>query len=85
MSTLQYLSLFAAQHGMVWIGNAEASSQENGAHVNRLGSFVGAMGFTQQPPGTAPEVDAGDLLTAERLGIRVAHLAQRLEMELAAV
>ena len=83
LSTLQYLSLFAAQHGMLWIGSGEAASQENGAHVNRLGSFVGVMGFTQQPPGTAP-VDAGDLLTAERLGIRVANLAQRFEAELAA-
>jgi NAD(P)H dehydrogenase (quinone) len=85
LSTLQYLSLFAAQHGMLWIGNAEASSQEtSGAHVNRLGSFLGVMGFTQQPPGTTPEVNAGDVLTAERLGRRVANLAQRFETELAA-
>lgn len=80
LSTLQYLSLFAAQHGMLWIGNAEFPAQYRGGSngVNRLNSSVGVMGFTFQAPGTPAEVDSGDLLTAEALGERLARFAVRL-------
>ncbi|MBL9128928.1 MAG: flavodoxin family protein [Verrucomicrobiales bacterium] len=80
LSTLQYLSLFAAQHGMVWIGNADLPSVYRGQTdgFNRLNSFLGVMGYTSQSPDAPPSVDSGDLLTAEALGRRVADLVRRL-------
>lgn len=83
LSTLQYLSLFAAQHGMLWVGNGEFPSHYLGKSdgVNRLGATLGVMGFTSQPPGTAPEVHDGDLLTAEALGRRVASYVQKLQVQ----
>lgn len=80
LSTLQYLSLFAAQHGMLWIGNADLPSAYRGGTdgFNRLNSFLGVMGYTSQAPDEPPAVDAGDLLTAEALGRRVAEQLQRL-------
>lgn len=80
LSTLQYLSLFAAQHGMVWVGNAELPSYYRGRSdgFNRVNSFLGVMGYTSQSPDEPPVVDSGDLLTAEALGRRVAGLVQRL-------
>lgn len=80
LSTLQYLSLFAAQHGMVWIGNADLPSVYRGQTdgFNRLNAFLGVMGYTSQSPDEPATVDSGDLLTAEALGRRVAGLVQRL-------
>jgi NAD(P)H dehydrogenase (quinone) len=68
LSALQYLSLFAAQHGMIWIGNLEITAPSTGdTTINRVGSYLGVMGA-----GRDDKVDAGDLVTAERLGARVA-------------
>lgn len=80
LSTLQYLSLFAAQHGMVWIGSADLPSFYRGRTdgLNRLNSFLGVMGYTSQSPDEPPTIDSGDLLTAEALGRRVADFLQRL-------
>lgn len=80
LSTLQYLSLFAAQHGMVWVGNADLPSFYSGRTdgFNRLNSFLGVMGYTSQSPDEPPAVDSGDLLTVEALGRRVASLVHRL-------
>lgn len=81
LSTLQYLSLFAAQHGMLWIGNADLPSVYRGQTdgFNRLSSFLGVMGYTSQSPDEPPMVDSGDLLTAEALGRRVASLVLAME------
>lgn len=75
LGTLHYLTLFAAQHGMVWLGNAELPSAMLGAagDLNRSGSYLGAMGS-----GADAQVHPGDLLTAEKLGRRVADFAHRL-------
>jgi NAD(P)H dehydrogenase (quinone) len=73
--TLLYLAINAAQHSMIWVGNAEMN--QNG--VNRLGSFLGVMGQTA-PDFTGakgPQLDAGDRLTAELYGQRIAFTAQR--------
>ncbi|MEM6868801.1 MAG: flavodoxin family protein [Cyanobacteria bacterium P01_C01_bin.121] len=73
--TLLYLVINAMQHSMIWVGAGEMAMQENG--VNRLGSFLGPMGNT--PPdfsGGPPQVDPGDLLTAELYGTRIAEAAK---------
>jgi NAD(P)H dehydrogenase (quinone) len=70
--TLQQLAVFAAQHGMVWVG-LDLFPGLGTDSANRLGSYLGAMAHT--PVGTAP-VEA-DLATARHLGRRVAKAAQR--------
>ncbi|MEM6867495.1 MAG: flavodoxin family protein [Cyanobacteria bacterium P01_C01_bin.121] len=75
--TLLYLVTNAMQHSMIWVGTGEMAMQENG--VNRLGSFLGPMGNT--PPdfsGGPPQVDPGDLLTAERYGVRIVEMTPKL-------
>jgi NAD(P)H dehydrogenase (quinone) len=74
LNTLQSLMIFAMQHGMVWVGNAEMPYNEEG--INRLGSFTGLMAQAGQ---VAPEVEpnAADRKSAERLGQRIAKAAAR--------
>lgn len=81
LNTLTSLAIFAAQHGMLWIGtgqnpgNNDDSSAATDAE-NRLGSFIGAMA---QAANDSPEVTpkAGDRATAASLGRRVAQAAAR--------
>ena len=74
LNTLQGLMIFAMQHGMVWVGNAEMPYNEQG--INRLGSFSGVMAQAGQvPPDQEP--NAADRLSAEVLGRRVAASAAR--------
>ena len=63
------------QHGMIWIGTGEMPMQPNG--VNRLGSWIGAMGLAQ--PTESPEVAPNDedKLSGELLGKRVAQFASK--------
>ena len=79
-STLQYFFTLAMQHGMVWVGLGEMPMQANG--VNRVGGFSGVM--AQGGMSAAPEVspDAGDKLTGELLGRRVAGAAKRWQSRL---
>jgi NAD(P)H dehydrogenase (quinone) len=78
--TLQYLSIFAAQHGMIWIGNAELGvGSNNPQSANRLGSYLGVMGSGKEATGQPPLVEVGDLLTAEMLGQRVATIIRAFD------
>ena len=70
-STLQYLSLFASQHGMLWVG-LDTASGYNQRGLNRLGCQLGVVA---QVTNTA--IDSSDLETSEYLGLRVATLVQR--------
>ena len=74
LATLQQLAIFAAQHGMHWVGlglppgnNSSSGSEED---LNRLGFFLGAA--AQSNADIAPP--AADLRTAEHLGRRVAEV-----------
>ncbi len=93
LHTLVDIALFAAQHGMIWVGLAEYggwnTSQGSPEDINRLGSWLGAM--SQSNNDESPEVTPGaaDLRTAETLGRRVAtvthvYLRGRLESDLEA-
>lgn len=82
LNTLIQLAVFAAQHGMIWVGQAELNQSPDGQAgkedaVNRIGSMLGAMA---QSENAAPNVTppSGDLKTAELLGKRVAQVAIRL-------
>ena len=74
LNTLQSMMIFAMQHGMIWVGNAEMPYNEEG--INRLGSFSGLMAQAGQ---VAPDVEpnAADRRSAERLGQRIAAAAAR--------
>ncbi len=79
LNTLQQLSVFAAQHGMVWVslglmpGNNNSKGSVN--DINRLGSFLGAMAQSNADEGPDKGPIASDLETAKHLGNRVATLA----------
>jgi len=81
LNTLIQMSIFAAQHGMVWIGNdllpGNNSSAGSVEDVNRLGSFLGAMAQANSDQGPELAPPAADRKTAEHLGKRVAEAAAR--------
>lgn len=82
LNTLLQLSVFAAQHGMLWVSlglKAGNNSTQGGIDdLNRLGSFLGAMAqsnIDQTPDQTPPQSDRE---TAFSLGARVAVLARQM-------
>jgi len=76
LATLQQLSIFAAQHQMVWVslglmpGNNSTTSSPS--DLNRLGSFLGAMAQANADQGKEG-VTESDRLTARHLGERIAE------------
>ena len=83
LGTLISIALFAAQHGMIWVGldlmPGNSSSKGSINDLNRLGSWLGAMAQSngdEGPESTPPE---SDLKTATYLGRRVAELTTRLQ------
>ncbi len=81
LNTLTSLAIFAAQHGMLWIGTGQNPGNNDDTSAatdveNRLGSFIGAMA---QAANDSPQVTpkAGDRATARSLGRRVATAATR--------
>jgi len=81
LSTLIQLTVFAAQHGMIWVGQAEMNGCEPGKHgdpeaINRTGTMLGAVAQSENDsPKVTPPV--GDLKTGEILGKRVAEMTKR--------
>ena len=80
LTTLFQLSVFAMQMGMIWVGVSDlpGNNWSGGARsdLNRLGSWVGAMGQSNADE-EIPSI--GDIDTAERLGARVAVITRRLK------
>ncbi|MBA3940261.1 MAG: NADPH-dependent FMN reductase [Sphingopyxis sp.] len=81
LNTLTTLAIFAAQHGMLWIGTGQNPGNNDDTSAatdveNRLGSFIGAMA---QAANDSAEVTpkAGDRATGVSLGRRVAEAAAR--------
>jgi multimeric flavodoxin WrbA len=83
LGTLMQLAVFAAQHGMIWVGlglpptyaSADAGARAASA-TNRLGSHLGAM--AQSAPGSGARPHGSDVGTCEHLGRRVATIARAL-------
>ncbi|MEP2978938.1 MAG: flavodoxin family protein [Lentilitoribacter sp.] len=79
--TLQALSVFAAQHGMIWVGldlpPGNNSSEGTDNSLNRMGASLGAMAqsLADQGPDVSPP-DA-DQKTAHYYGARIAQAAIR--------
>lgn len=67
LATLQYFTILAAQHGMLWVG-LDIPGGHDAQGRNRLGA---QLGLVSQSAGTlVPDVD---LITAEHFGARVAR------------
>src|SRR5215469_9831014 len=79
-STLYELLTFAMQMGMIWIGVGDlpGNNWSGGSRVdlNRLGTWIGAMG---QSHADEDSPSLGDLETAVRFGTRIALICRRLK------
>lgn len=75
LNSLVTLALFAAQHGMVWVG-LDLFPGKSDDELNRVGGWLGAMAFSKDE---SPELSPikSDLDTARHLGKRVAELTQQ--------
>ncbi len=84
LNTLVDLAVFAAQHGMIWVGLAATAgwNRSTGSieDVNRLGSWLGAMAqaHADLPPDVVPPET--DLRTARILGHRVAAVTRTFRL-----
>ena len=83
LNTLIQMSVFAAQHAMIWVGVGDLNQSPDGEpgkidKVNRLGGFLGAMAQSENdsPENTPPE---GDHKTAKRHGERVAKITKKMK------
>jgi len=76
LQSLITMTLFAAQHGMVWVG-LDVFPGKKAEDMNRVGAWLGAMA---QSDDAAPEVTPpdSDLNTAAHLGRRVAEITTQV-------
>ena len=78
LSTLYELVTFAMQMGMIWVGVGDlpGNNWSGGSRndLNRLGTWIGAMG---QSNADEDRPSQGDIDTAERFGRRIALIARR--------
>lgn len=76
LATLQHLAIFAAQHGMIWVGQDRIGDRPgSGRNINADGSWLGLMA-TSSPDRDHP-VAPGDLETAALFGARIAAAEAR--------
>lgn len=78
LATLQSLSIFAAQHAMIWVGQSIGGTrgipgQER--QPNGDGSWLGLMATSS--PDKSEKIFAADAETAHRFGIRLAEATRR--------
>ncbi|MES2037670.1 MAG: flavodoxin family protein [Pseudomonadota bacterium] len=82
LHSLISMALFAAQHGMLWVGLDLKPGNDNShgsVHdLNRLGSWLGAMAQSNGDQGPDDTPIKSDLDTAAYLGQRVAETVRRL-------
>lgn len=81
LNTLVQLAIFAAQHGMIWVGldllPGNNNSKGSVDDLNRLGGFLGALAQSNADQGPEAGPIASDLKTAEHLGVRVAQITNQ--------
>jgi multimeric flavodoxin WrbA len=81
LSTLIQLTVFAAQHGMIWVGldllPGNNNSKGSVNDLNRLGGFLGALAQSNADQGPEGGPIASDLKTAEHLGARVTQITNQ--------
>ena len=81
LNSLVDLAVFAAQHGMIWVGldiyPGWAESTASIEDLNRLGSWLGAMAQSDADLSAEKAPPETDLRTAAALGSRVATITLR--------
>lgn len=81
LNSLISLALFAAQHGMIWVGldlmPGNSSSTGTTNDLNRHGSWLGVMTQSNNDQDAGQTPNEGDLKTAAYLGQRVAEITRR--------
>jgi len=79
LNTLQSLSLFGSQHGMLWVGPEEICTEFDAQphHTNRLGSNLGLMSQCNPYEDAATSPPKGDRETARLFGARIAKAVLR--------
>ncbi|MCE2993678.1 MAG: flavodoxin family protein [Alphaproteobacteria bacterium] len=77
LSTLMQISIFALQHGMIWVGldlfAGISNSKSDPNSMNRLGSWMGLISQSNTDQACAPQCD---METAEYFGERIATMAR---------
>lgn len=76
-NTLTTLAIFAAQHGMVWVGQSEIGppSAPDNPGVNTDGFWLGYAATSSRDKSVL--IDPDDLETARRFGVRIAQATRR--------
>lgn len=77
LNSLVQLSVFAAQHSMIWVSLGLMPSNSSKAQrndPNYLGSYLGAIAQSSSDAGPDVAPPQGDLDTAEQFGKRVAEI-----------
>lgn len=80
LNSLVQLSVFAAQHSMIWVSLGMMPSNSSKAQrndLNYLGSYIGAMAQSDSDMGADIVPPQGDLDTAEQFGKRVAEVTKQ--------
>ena len=77
LNSLMTMALFAAQHGMIWVG-LDLFAGKGTEDPNRIGGWLGAMA---QSDDVSPDLSPipSDLHTAAHLGQRVAEITSRFK------
>jgi NAD(P)H dehydrogenase (quinone) len=77
LSTLMQLTVFAAQHGMIWVGQDQigAPVMKENEGINQSGAWLGLAATSVRDK--AQLVSEGDLETARRFARRLAKAATR--------
>lgn len=77
MGTLITMTLFAAQHGMVWVG-LDLFPGRSSTEMNRVGGWLGVMAQSDDAPPEVTPIES-DRQTAGYLGKRVAELTRQFK------
>jgi NAD(P)H dehydrogenase (quinone) len=72
LNSLTTMALFAAQHGMIWVG-LDIFAGKSDAELNRVGGWLGVMAQSADAPADVTPIQS-DLDTAAHLGARVAQV-----------
>ncbi len=85
LGTLMQMVLFAAQHGMIWVGldlmAGNSSSKGSNEDLNRIGSWVGLMAQSNTDQGAELAPPLSDRRTAEYFGKRIVEVTQKFKRE----
>jgi multimeric flavodoxin WrbA len=76
LNSLMAMALFAAQHGMIWVGLDLFPGRTSG-DLNRIGAWLGAMAQSNDESPEFSPIES-DLKTAAHLGRRVAEISRQL-------